>query len=169
MIIVEITAENNYSYHDFFTTGLVRHSNCFKLSPDEQQENWFPTKGTPYSFTIAMLDEFSQLMGVVSFQRLMENRKKLRHKGELFRMYVSRENGGKNIGNDLITYVVNRVKEQLPDIEQINLNVATNNEKAKNLYKKLGFEHFGTECNAIKFEGNYYDDDYMALKLINRF
>lgn len=169
MIIVEITAENNYGYHDFFTTGLLRHSDCFKLSSDEQQENCFPTKGTPYSFTIAMLDEFNQLMGVVSFQRLIENRKKLHHKGELFRMYVSGENGGKNIGNDLITYVVNRVKEQLPDIEQINLNVATNNEKAKNLYKKLGFEHFGTEHHAIKFEGNYYDDDYMALKLINRF
>lgn len=87
----------------------------------------------------------------------------------ILELFVSAENGGKNIGNDLITYVVNRVKEQLPEIEQINLNVATNNEKAKNLYKKLGFEHFGTEHNAIKFEGNYYDDDYMALKLINRF
>ena len=167
MNIVEITAENNYGYHHFFSEALIRHADCFKLSPDEQREEHFPTQGTGCSFTMAMLDERNNLMGVVSFQRLMEARKKLHHKGEIFRMYVSRENGGKNIGHDLITYVTNRVKEQLRDIEQINLNVATHNERAKNLYKKLGFEHFGTECNAIKFEGKYYDDDYMALKLKN--
>lgn len=165
MYIIEISAENNYGYHHFFKEGLVRHSDCFKLSPDEQQENSFPTHENPYSFTIAMLDESNTLMGVVSFQRLMESRKKLHHKGEIFRMYVAKENGGKNIGYHLITYVIARVRERLPDIEQINLNVATNNAKAKNLYKKLNFEHFGTERNAIKFEGNYYDDDYMTLKL----
>ncbi|GLU55489.1 GNAT family N-acetyltransferase [Dyadobacter frigoris] len=165
MHIVEITLENNYGYQDFFVEGLKRHSEFFKISPQEQRPGFFPTKCTPHSFTLAALDENEKLMGVVSFQLLMEDRKKLAHKGELIRMYVSSENKGKNIGTILIEQLIERVKTQLPDIEQINLNVATRNETAKKLYTKLGFEHFGTERNAIKFEGKYIDDDYMSLHI----
>lgn len=165
MHIIEITLENNYGYQDFFVDGLKQYSEFFKISPHEQRTGTFPTKATPYSFTLAAVDENKKLMGVVSFQLLMEDRKKLAHKGELFRMYVSREYKGKNIGTLLIEHLIERVKRELPDIEQINLNVATRNETAKKLYTKLGFEHFGTERNAIKFEGKYIDDDYMSLHL----
>jgi ribosomal protein S18 acetylase RimI-like enzyme len=163
MMIKEITLENNYGYQAFFVEGLTRHGEYFKMSPDEQ--HLFPTKGTSHSFTLAALDDANQLMGVVSFQRLMENRKKLAHKGELIRMYVAGENAGKNVGTALIEHLINRVRTELPEIEQINLNVATKNEKAKNLYRKFGFEHFGTERNAIKLNGKYIDDDYMVLHL----
>ncbi|WP_221390879.1 GNAT family N-acetyltransferase [Dyadobacter sp. NIV53] len=165
MHIIEITAKNDFGYHDFFVQGLSRHGDCFKMNPDEQKPDSFPTSENPYSFTIAALDASEKLMGVVSFQRLVENRKKLQHKGQIFKMYVSNENGRKNIGTTLLKYVIERVKNDLPDIEQINLNVATKNEKAKQLYQKLGFEHFGTERNAFKFNDIYYDDDYMVLDL----
>lgn len=163
--IIEITAENNYSYHAFFLEGLIRHSDCFKISPDEHRSDSFPTQGTSNSFTLAAIDESDKIMGVVSFQPISNDRKKLAHKGELIRMYVAQEHGGKNIGYFLIAHLIERVKKQLPDLEQINLNVATHNEKAKKLYQKLGFEHFGTERNAMKINDEYFDDDYMALRL----
>lgn len=167
MNIIEINEESNYGYREFFTEGLARHGDCFKMYPEEQLREAFPTKGTPSNFTIAAIDEHKKLMGVVSFQRVAEGRAKLAHKGYLFKMYVSSENGGKQLGRKLLEHVIDRVKQELPDIEQITLNVATKNEKAKQLYSKLGFVHFGTERNAFKVDGVYYDDDYMALDLKN--
>lgn len=165
MEIIEISSENNYGYHNFFLEGLIRHRDCFKISPEELDPDFFPTKGNPESFSLAAIDETDRLMGVVSYQPIANDRKKLKHKGELIRMYVAQEYGGKNIGGFLISTLIDRVKKQLPHIEQINLNVATHNEKAIKLYQKYGFQHFGTERNAMKFEGKYFDDDYMALNL----
>lgn len=163
--IIEISSENNYGYHDFFLEGLTRHSEFFKIAPDELQESQFPTQGTADSFTLAAINTTGQLMGVVSFQPIMKDRKKLAHKGELIRMYVAQEYGGKNVGSILITTLIKRVKTTLQAIEQINLNVATHNEKAIKLYQKHGFLNFGTERNAMKFNNEYFDDDYMALAL----
>jgi RimJ/RimL family protein N-acetyltransferase len=50
-------------------------------------------------------------------------------------------------------------------IEILNLTVVTINERAKKLYTKLGFKAFGMEEKALKINGNYYDEEYMALLL----
>ena len=39
------------------------------------------------------------------------------------------------------------------------------NEKAKNLYTKLGFKVYGFEENALKVNGIYYNDEHMVLHL----
>lgn len=35
---------------------------------------------------------------------------------------------------------------------------------AKKLYNSLGFEVYGVERNALKYNGQYFDEDLMVLK-----
>ncbi|HVF96924.1 MAG TPA: GNAT family N-acetyltransferase, partial [Flavisolibacter sp.] len=66
----------------------------------------------------------------------------------------------------LIQDLIKRVR-QLADIEQINLTVIANNENAKLLYQKFGFETFGSEKHAIKWKDKYFTEDQMVLHLNN--
>jgi hypothetical protein len=39
------------------------------------------------------------------------------------------------------------------------------NDFAKKLYKSLGFKVYGVENNALMYNGKYYDEDFMVLKI----
>jgi ribosomal protein S18 acetylase RimI-like enzyme len=79
-------------------------------------------------------------------------------------MYVLKEFRGRGIAKELLEDLIKKVKA-IPDIEQINLIVISNNEKAKQLYEKFGFKRYGTELNSIKWQGRYFSEDLMVLRL----
>ena len=54
---------------------------------------------------------------------------------------------------------------EMDGLEQVNLCVVSNNERAKKLYQSVGFEIYGTERNALKYNDRYFDEDLMALHL----
>lgn len=163
VVIREITSEHIIRYKKFLTVGLTEDEENFRITPNDDKDAHFPTKDTADSFTLgAYFDE--KLAGVVSFTREGIDREKLRHKGTLFRMYVSKNHRGNGIGKLLIEGLLFRVKT-LGDIEQINLTVVANNNNAKSLYEKFGFETFGVEVNAIKWKGKYFDEEQMVLRL----
>ncbi len=161
--ILEIKSTQNIEYKDFLKVGLINDEENFRITPTDDLNFMFPTKDKEDSFTLGAYIENS-LAGVVSFSRDGNDREKLRHKGILFRMYVSKEFRGKGIAKQLIGELINRVVK-VTDIEQINLTVISNNENAKKLYEKFGFETFGSEKNAIKWKGKYFTEDQMVLKL----
>jgi ribosomal protein S18 acetylase RimI-like enzyme len=161
--IKEITSKDAPSYKSFFMQGLLQDEESFRISPNDEKDSPFPTKDTPDSFTLGAY-EGSQLAGIVSFQREGENREKLRHKGLLFRMYISPAFRGKGIGQALIGALVGRV-EKLGDIEQINLTVVADNVVAKRLYEKSGFRSFAREEHAMKWKGKYHAEEQMVLFL----
>lgn len=164
MRIIELTHEHPHDYNAFFTSGLHAHRSCFRISPDDEAREPFPTTGSIDSFTLGLLTDAGTLAGVVSFQREGQMREKLRHKGLLFRMYVSAEHGGKGFGRQLVDEIIRRVQEQT-DVEQINLTVVATNESAKRLYEKAGFRSFARETNALKDGNLYYDEEQMVLFL----
>lgn len=165
MLVQEITAEENYGYKAFLLEGLKTQEIHFRISPEDELNEPFPTRGQADSFTLAAISEEGKLMGVVSFQREGTGREKLRHKGLLFRMYVSPLHGGQGIGQALIKEVVDRAL-QLPGMEQIILTVVATNTKANHIYKKAGFESYGLEPRAIKYKGQYFDEEFMILHLL---
>jgi cyclohexyl-isocyanide hydratase len=164
MKIVELTEADAAAYKTFFLSGLTQHGDCFRISPRDEAGEPFPTRGQPDSFTLASISDADEWMGVVSFEREGLTREKLRHKGLLFRMYVSHKHGGKGVGQYLVEEVIARTK-RLPNLEQINLTVVASNQRAKSLYTRLGFVTFSLEKNAIKFENQYLDEEQMVLRL----
>ncbi len=161
--IQEIKTDQLEMYKNFFQIGLIIDEESFRISPNDDLKTPFPTNETEDSFTIgAFLDE--NLAGIVSFARDGNEREKLRHKGVLFRMYVSSEYRGQGIAKVLLQNVIERAK-LLDNMEQINLTVVNNNINAKNIYTKFGFETFSSEKNAFKWKGKYFDEDSMVLFL----
>lgn len=161
--IKEIISNQLQSYQLFFREGLIADETSFRITPADDENAPFPTRDKPDSFTLgAYLDE--QLLGVVSFARDGADREKLRHKGILFRMYVSNAARGKGVAGKLIDEVIQRVR-LLGDIEQINLTVIADNAIAKLLYQKKGFITYSTEPRAIKWKGKYFTEDSMVYYL----
>jgi len=161
--ILEINSAQITAYKNFLSIGLLNDEENFRITPTDDLNASFPTKDRNDSFTLsAYVDNL--LVGIVSFGRDGADREKLRHKGILFRMYVSKEFRGKGIAKKLIEELINRVRE-IEDIEQINLTVIANNTNAKTLYEKFGFTTFGSEQNAIKWKGKYFTEDQMVLRL----
>jgi len=161
--IKEIFSADIELYKMFLTAALQSDKENLLITHKDNTDSAFPTKDRNDSFTLGAYAE-NVLAGVVSFTRDGEDREKLRHKGIISTMYVSKEFRGYGIAKRLLEELIKRVKT-ISEIEQINLIVISDNSKAKQLYEKFGFEKYGTEQNSIKWENKYFAEDQMVLRL----
>ncbi|WP_042353984.1 GNAT family N-acetyltransferase [Bacillus rubiinfantis] len=113
------------------------------------------------AFTFGAFEEL-ELVGVVTLIR--EELIKLSHRANIVAMYVKPEKRESGLGKALITKAIEKANS-LDGIEQIYLSVVTTNIPAKKLYASCGFEVFGTEKRALKFNNTYYDEEHMVLFL----
>lgn len=116
-------------------------------------------------FVIGAFKENGTLSGIVAFVR--ETGIKTYHKGNIYGMYVTEENRGKGIGQLLLLDLI-RLAKNCEGLEQLNLTVVSNNKSAKRLYQSVGFEIYGVERRALKYNGQYYDEDLMVLQLFEQ-
>ena len=160
--IREIFSHQVEQYKMFLAVELQNDEGSLVITPEENLKAPFPTKDRTDSFTLGAYVE-NILAGVVSFVREGEDREKLRHKGFLSTMYVSKKFRGQGIAGELLEELIRRAKA-IPGIEQINLIVISDNLRAKHLYEKFGFERYGTEQNSIKWGNKYFAEDLMVLR-----
>ncbi|MCQ4088411.1 GNAT family N-acetyltransferase [Saccharibacillus sp. JS10] len=116
-------------------------------------------KDEPDNYMLMAFTEKDKAAGMIGFRR--ELGIKFKHKGIIWGVYVAPEYRGIGIAQGLLKEVINRGKE-LEGLKKINLCAVTTNQAAINLYKKLGFEIYGTEKNALQYEGREYDEALMA-------
>ena len=69
---------------------------------------------------------------------------------------------GKGIGTKMVETLLSVAKEK--GIEQMELEVVTTNERAIGLYRKMGFEIFGTLPDNMKYKDGSYADVYWMMK-----
>lgn len=119
-------------------------------------------KPTKDKFVLGAFDDSGSLVGIATFMR--ENSLKTAHKGNVYGMYVAPEMRGKGLGKSLMLELIRKTRD-CDGLEQINLTVVSKNDSAKKLYMSVGFEVYGVEQNALKFNGQYFDEDLMVLKL----
>ncbi len=112
------------------------------------------------SFVMGAFDP--KLIGMVGFYR--RSGLKMRHKGNIWGMYVAPEHRRKGLGRALMLAVVSRVVS-LPGLEELLLTVVTSKESARSLYLSLGFKSYGIERNALHIGDKYFDEELMALTL----
>lgn len=130
-----------------------------KFSLDTVIERLKPTKD---KFVLGAFDERGLLLGIVTFMR--ENSLKTAHKGNVYGMFVASEMRGQGLGKSLMLELIRKARD-CDGLEQINLTVVSENDSAKKLYKSIGFEVYGVERNALKFNGQYFDEELMVLKI----
>ncbi|MFN8674416.1 MAG: GNAT family protein [Candidatus Sericytochromatia bacterium] len=103
--------------------------------------------------------ENNTLVGITFFNR--EERTKMAHKGNIYGMFVLKEKQGLGIGYNLLKLALEKAFN-IDGIKQINLAVVASNDKAVNLYKKLGFKEYGLEKDSLFVNGKYFDDYLMV-------
>jgi RimJ/RimL family protein N-acetyltransferase len=161
-LLKPLDAEN---YRNFRLEALRNNPESFGSSYEEEKENPIETyKGrfqSDESFTFGAFEN-EKLIGVATLVK--ENKLKLKHKANIFAVYVSPEKRGIGIGKCLMVKAIKKAKD-LEGLEQIYLTVVTTNESAKKLYYSLGFEIFGREKRALKLDNTYFDEEHMVLFL----
>ena len=101
-----------------------------------------------------------ELVAVAGFS--INKLEKKNHRGLLFSVYAKPECRGNNIGSDIIEAVVSHAKNK---VVQLHCKVITNNKAAIELYKKHGFEIYGTEPRSLKVNNEYYDQHLMVMRI----
>ena len=165
MEIRKLTSDDAEVYWDLRLEALQQDPEAFattyedaisRVNPLERVESNLDSEN---SATLgAFID--NELVGVMTIAE--EGAPKLRHRVNLFAVYVTPKVRGKRVGTALLQEVVKYTK-QMPLVEKINLTVVSTNKAAIKLYEKVGFKSFGLEHHAMKMNDTYVDEIYMSL------
>lgn len=101
-----------------------------------------------------------RLVGTVGLSQRSDE--KVRHKATMWGMYVRKEARGQGLGRALIDALTQQAQGR---VVQIHCQVTTTNTAALKLYQSAGFEIYGTEPQALRVDGVFYDEYLMLLRV----
>jgi ribosomal protein S18 acetylase RimI-like enzyme len=164
MTIKTITQEHEIkAYYDLLVNAISTEPQFFRVAPIDIEGEVFPTKDTFENFTLGAFSDEGELLGTVGFKRDLFV--KLKHKGLIFRMYVSEKAKRQGLGRKLLQACVERAM-QGEGLMQIYLTVVATNHRAKRLYSSEGFISISLERDSIQMsEGEFVDEETMILYL----
>ncbi len=153
-------------YWDLRLEALQSEPFAFGKAPEEHQAFSVEAQAARFrdmqpDFTLGAFER-DDLIGMATFIR--EKGRKERHKGRIYGVYVTRSQRGRGVGRKLIEALLEKAKED-PSLEQVLLAVGARQESARQLYRELGFETFGTEPRALKIASEYIDEEHLILRL----
>ncbi len=151
------------AYYELLTKAITDEPQFFRVAPIDIAGEVFPTKDTTENFTLGAFSDEGELLGTAGFKRDLFV--KLKHKGLIFRMYVSEKAKGQGLGRKLLQACEEKATQD-KSLKQIYLTVVATNHRAKNLYLSEGFEIFSTEKNSIQMTDNQYVDENSMIKYL---
>jgi ribosomal protein S18 acetylase RimI-like enzyme len=164
MTIKVITQENDIkAYYQLLTKAITDEPQFFRVAAVDIQGEIFPTKDTFENFTLGAFSDDGELLGTAGFKRDLFV--KLKHKGLIFRMYVSEKAKGLGLGRKLLQALIEKACQD-KSLKQIYLTVVATNRRAKSLYLSEGFEVFSTERNSIQMAENEFVDEDSMIKYL---
>ena len=102
-----------------------------------------------------------ELVGIVRVVR--EAQEKLRHKAGIYGMYVAPEARRHGLARLLLQAAIDHARST--GVHVIHLSVSDSTPEARRVYERVGFVRWGTEPDALCFEGRYVDEHHMVLRL----
>lgn len=102
------------------------------------------------------------LVGVCEVANLPALKKRGEHVGRLG-LVVAQEYRGDGVGFELITATISEASKEISNLKMIQLECSHTNDKALNLYKKVGFKEVGRLPKYILYHGEYIDEVEMVL------
>ena len=112
---------------------------------------------------IFVTEKDGHFVGMMGFVR--QTRLKQAHSSFIWGVYIAPEARGNGLGRKLMEHVMAHAT-QLKGLRQIQLSVVTSNTAALKLYQSFGFEIWGTEPEALMVGDAFYDEHYMAYRLV---
>ncbi len=105
------------------------------------------------------------LVGMACLHRAAGNKEN--HKASLVSVYVAPTYRGAGLSTRLISAAIELARD-MAGVRRINLSVTVGNAAALALYRRLGFETYGREIEALCVNGAYHDEYLMTLALAPR-
>ncbi len=116
-----------------------------------------------YIYLVAVVD--GVIAGSVSVRRLIENRTRMMHVGEVGLM-LRKNFRADGIGSKLLESVINEAKK-MNNMRLLRLWVFESNFHAKKLYRKYGFEICGRVPDMVLYKNEYIAEELMYLSLVS--
>ncbi len=164
MIKIRLLNENDaVKYKEKRIEALQNHPEAFSSSVEEEMEYSIEVHASRLravnAYTFGAFEE-DKLVGVVTL--VTEIKRKLKHRSDIFAMYVTPQVRRYGVGKQLMNAAIEKAKE-IGGVEQVYLTVSSNNTAAKNLYESIGFKLIGNDPRSMKIDDNYIGEDMMAL------
>ena len=162
MNIRKLTAEDATAYRELRLEALLD-------SPDAFGATYEDALNRPVEKTAERLaDEYTPTFGAFEDGALVGNMtlirnpsKKMNHRGSIVAVYVKASVRGKGVANFILEALLEYARNW-GGLEQVYLMVVSDNEPAIKLYRRFGFEKYGTEYRSMKVDGRYIDEDLMV-------
>jgi ribosomal protein S18 acetylase RimI-like enzyme len=103
------------------------------------------------------------LVGMIGLHRMRQ--RKMAHRVGLWGMFVLPQHRREGIARELLQAAIRRARS-LKGVESIHLSVTESAVAARRLYEAAGFESWGIEPDAIRFEGRTESERHMRLELV---
>jgi ribosomal protein S18 acetylase RimI-like enzyme len=165
MEIRQVLAKDADKYQEIRLEALQTNPEAFASSYEEEEmyslERFRSRLQDDHSYTFGAYEQ-DKLVGVVSL--VVEQKNKIKHRANIYAMYVKPDSRGNGIAKNLMVEAV-KVANRLKGIEQVYLSVVSSNEPAKRLYQSIGFKIYGLDKRAIKIDDDYFDEELMVLYL----
>lgn len=102
----------------------------------------------------------NKVVGSVSLERKTESKRRARHIAS-FGISLLPEFRGVGVGEELATTVFEEAEKHLSEIRMLILSVYSLNERAHQLYQKLGFKDYGRLPGGVWYRDQYIDEILM--------
>jgi GNAT superfamily N-acetyltransferase len=168
IVVRPLVAADAPAYRALRLRGLAEHPDAFTSDSDEEASKplaWTERRIGPHADAPhdVVLGAFADgvLVGVVGMD--VDMRRKLRHRGHVFGMYVAPPSRGRGVAARLLDALIARARS-VPGLEQLTLTVTAGN-GVQSLYRRSGFVAWGTQPAAIRVGGAVFDKVHMTLRL----
>jgi RimJ/RimL family protein N-acetyltransferase len=153
--------EDALAYRDIRLEGLKREPAAFGSTHEREApktpSQWAEQLGHNFTFGVF---EGADLVGVATF--IPEELEKTAHRAHLVAVYLKPAARGKGASRVLFETLIAEARKH---VVQLHLAVTTDNEPARRLYQRFGFEIYGTDPRGLNVDGRFYDDYLMVLRL----
>lgn len=133
----------------------------FKITIKKQKEYLKEYTERKNCLALIAIDVNKRVVGMLDFCGGIKSRTK--HSGE-FAITMLKEYWGQGIGRSMINYLIDWAKD-LGTIRKIDLKVRSDNIRAVNLYKNMGFVVEGEISRFFLINGSFYSVLCMGLKI----
>ena len=156
--IRQLTSEDWEQYRDTRLEAVRNHPDAFGSSYEEEkdrsEDGWKERIENAYIYGAFYSEELAAIVGLFLHKNL-----KMRHSAGLHGVYTK----GKFRGFKLCKTLTQKALEELPPvIEKVVAHVTSHNEAAQKTYTDLGFETYGLDKFALKYNDVYYDEILMV-------
>ena len=141
------------------TDFMLRYEDEVVLTPDEERKILSEILNDPKRIMIAAFIN-GRLVANTGFSPI-GTCERVRHRAE-FGISIIKDFWGLGIGSALLFELIKSAKAT--GFEQLELEVVAENERGMALYKKLGFETFGTRENTFKYRDEHRSACHLMLK-----